>query len=118
MSDRRRREGELRELADLFGLRLVPIRERWLATRRGRIRAAAWTALGALFVLVCPALLLIPVSTTAAVILAVTAAAVLLLAIAAIYVEIFLFTTPGTEEDENERAVARMVSGKGVRTRR
>jgi len=115
MFEARRREAEVRELAELFGLELVGRPKRWFATRRGRIRAAAWTALGALFVLVCPATLLFSVSETAAVILAVPAGAVLLLAIGAIYVEIFLLSTPDADEDENERAVARMVSGKGVR---
>ena len=115
MSDRPPREDELREIAERFGLRVVPRPERWFASRQGRIRAAAWTALAALFVLVCPASLLLLVSETAGVALAILAAAVLFLAFVAIWLDALVLTTPGTEEDENERAVARMVSGKGVR---
>ncbi|MGE0028225.1 MAG: hypothetical protein AB7O78_12930 [Thermoleophilia bacterium] len=114
MSEARRREDELRELATAFGLRRVPRPRPWFRTRRGRIRAAAWTALGALFVMLLAGTLLFAVSGTTGLIVSLPAAAVMLLAIGAIYVEVFLISAPGAEEDENERAVAGMVSGKGI----
>ena len=114
MSDGRSPEDELRELAERFGLRLVPLRERWFEAPRGRIRAAAWTALGALLLLVPSGTLLFSVSETVGMLVAFPSAAVLFLALAVISVEIFVIGSLAEDEDDDERAVARMVSGKGV----
>jgi hypothetical protein len=107
----------VRELMEVYGYRPVPRPERWFSSPRGRIRAVAWTGLGALLVLVGPATAVFALSETAGLALALPAAAVLLLCMVAIYVDALSGAGPEAEEDEAERAVARMVSGRGVSRR-
>ena len=105
----------VRELMEVYGYRPVPRPEQWYSSPRGRIRAAAWAGLGALIMLVGPATAVFPLSETAGLVIALPSAAVLLLCILAIYVDALSSAGPGAEEGEAERAVARMVSGRGVR---
>ena len=108
-------EHVVRELIEVYGYRPALRPERWYSSPRGRIRAAAWTGFGAFLVVVGVAPAVWLVSETAAMVLFVPAIAVLFL----LFVTLPLLTVgpPGAEEDENERAVARMVSGRGVRRR-
>lgn len=110
-------EHVIRELIEVHGYRPVPRPERWYATPRGRVRAAAWTGLAALVVLVGVVTPVLTVSETAGIALALLALGVGFLCSVAIYVDVIAAARPGAEEDENERAVARMVSGRGVRRR-
>jgi hypothetical protein len=106
----------IRELIEVYGYRPpLPPPERWYASSRGRIRAAAWIGFGAFLVTVGVAPGVWLVSETAAMVLFVPAIVVLFL----LFMILPLLTVgpPGAEEDENERAVARMVSGRGVRRR-
>jgi hypothetical protein len=105
----------IRELVEVHGYQPpLPPPLRWYGSSRGRIRAAAWTGFGALLVLVGVAPAVWFVSETAAMALFVPAMAVLFL----LFVTFPLLMGPrGAEEDENERAVARMVSGRGIRRR-
>ncbi|HTI35376.1 MAG TPA: hypothetical protein VL422_16990 [Miltoncostaea sp.] len=108
-------EHVIRELIEVHGYRPVPRPERWWESPRGRVRAAAWTGLGAFLVLVGVAPAVWFVSETAAMALFVPAMLVLLLLF--MILPLLWVGPPGAEEDENERAVARMVSGRGSRRR-
>jgi hypothetical protein len=109
-------EHVIRELIEVYGYRPpLPPPGRWFGTSRGRIRAAAWTGFGALLVLIAITPAVAAVSETSSIVVGVIAAAVLLLCLAAIYVDAITAAPRVGEDDENERAVARMVSGKGVR---
>ena len=115
MDDPSPHEHVIRELIEVHGYRPVPPRERWYASPRGRVRAAAWTGFGAFLVLVGVAPAVWFVSETAAMVLFVPAMLVLFLLFATL--PLLSVGPPGTAEDENERAVARMVSGRGIRRR-
>ncbi|HTI32229.1 MAG TPA: hypothetical protein VL422_01050 [Miltoncostaea sp.] len=116
MADSPPPEHIVRELMEVHGYRPVSRPGRWYSSARGRIRAAAWTGLGALIVLVGPATAVFALSETAGLALALPAAAVLFLCMVAIYVDALSGAQPGAD-DEAERAVARMVSGRGVSRR-
>ena len=87
----------------------------WHRTTRGRRRMEAMVAGASLLVMVgVSPLLFAYVSEAAGLTVALVAAGVLLISFAALYVEIMSAVHSGAEEDEAERAVARLVSGRGV----
>jgi hypothetical protein len=109
-------EHVIRELIEVHGYRPpLPPPTRWYASSRGRLRAAAWTGFGAFLVVVGVAPAVWMVSETAATVLFVPALVVLFVLF--VTLPVLSVGRPDAEEDENERAVARMVSGKGVRRR-
>ena len=85
------------------------IPERWFRTRRGRIRTEAFIAGGSLLLLVGPATVAFSVSETAGIVVGIAALSGMVLAFLAITIE--LFEPRDGDEDENEQAVARLVSG-------
>ena len=120
-------DAEILAMSELFGLSIPECEElraaarrrergpeRWFRSARGRIRMAAWIVAGGLFVMLGPATVAFYyVSETVAWALFLPAGSAMLLALAAIWVEIRRGLASG-EEDESERAVARLVSGKGI----
>jgi hypothetical protein len=123
-------DDEILAMAELFGLSIAECeelraralrqgrgrrRERWYSSARGRVRVAAWTALGGLFLIVGPGTVVFAfVSETLGWVVSLTGAAMLLVALTAIVLDVRHRAVGGAEEDEDERAVARMVSGRGI----
>ena len=88
--------------------------ERWFSSRRDRMRVEACVAAGSLVMLLGPATAMYVVYEVVGVALFVTAAMTMLLALGAIYIESLLSCESDGQEDESERAVARLVSGGGI----
>ena len=88
----------------------------WYRTRRGRRRMEAMVAGASVLVMVgVTPLLFAYVSEAAGLTVGLLAAGVMLICFAALYVEVISGVHSGAEEDEAERAVARLVSGRGIR---
>jgi hypothetical protein len=87
----------------------------WHRTRRRRRRMEAMAAGASVLVMVgVSPLLFAYVSEAAGLTVGLLAAGILLISFAALFVEIISGVQSGAEEDEAERAVARLVSGRGI----
>ena len=87
----------------------------WYRTRRGRLRMEAMVAGASLLAMVGVSPLLFAfVSDAAGLTVGLLGAGVMLICFAALYVEVIAGAHSGAEEDEAERAVARLVSGRGI----